>query len=187
MINLTAPLLLSLAFARQIDPGRQGRIVNLLDWRSLRPGPDHLPYTVSKVALAGLTRSLAQAFAPRIQVNGVALGAILSPADSGEWTEAIRDVPARRWADLNEVDDTVLFLLSSQACLLLGSNITPEHNLPRAMELLRHHVEVSRASRVWETPAVGSAGPNFLNAAILVRTRMEPEQRKNIATGMKGM
>lgn len=115
MINLTAPFLLSQAFSRQLQPGRQGRIVNLLDWRSLRPGPDHLPYTISKVALAGLTRSLAQAFAPRTQVNGVALGAILPPADGGDWSEAIRNVPAGRWADLSEVDDTVLFLLSGPA------------------------------------------------------------------------
>lgn len=115
MINLTAPFLLSQAFARQLDPGREGRIINLLDWRSLRPGPDHLPYTISKVALAGLTRSLAQAFATRIQVNGVALGAILPPADGGDWSGAIRDVPAGRWADLREVDDTVLFLLSGPA------------------------------------------------------------------------
>ncbi len=115
MVNLTTPFLLSQSFARQLDPGRQGRIVNLLDWRSLRPGPDHLPYTISKVGLAGLTRSLAQAFAPHIQVNGVALGAILPPADGGDWSEAIRNVPAGRWADLGEVDDTVLFLLSGPA------------------------------------------------------------------------
>lgn len=69
------------------------------------------------------------------------------------------------------------------ACLLLGSNIAPERNLPRALELLRRHVEVSGASQVWETPAVGSAGPNFLNAAVLVRTRLAPEQLKNLVLG----
>jgi len=52
-INLTAPFLLSQAFwkaARQT--GAEGRIVNILDWRALRPGADHLPYTISKAALA---------------------------------------------------------------------------------------------------------------------------------------
>jgi len=115
MINLTAPFLLSRAFARSLLPNRQGRIINLLDWRALRPGADHLPYTISKVALAGLTRSLAQAFAPHIQVNGVALGAILPPADGGDLSAAIRDVPAGRWAELSEVDQTVLFLLTGPA------------------------------------------------------------------------
>jgi len=120
MINLTAPFLLSQAFAHANGNGgdkvaRNGRILNILDWRALRPGSDHLPYTVSKVALAGLTRSLAQAFAPHIQVNGIALGAILPPANGGDAETAVRDVPAGRWADLEEVDQTALFLLSGPA------------------------------------------------------------------------
>lgn len=119
-VNLTAPFLLSQAFARTNGNGggqtaRSGRILNILDWRALRPGPDHLPYTVSKVALAGLTQSLAQAFAPHIQVNGIALGAILPPADGGDAEAAVRDVPAGRWADLEEVGQTALFLLSGPA------------------------------------------------------------------------
>jgi pteridine reductase len=89
-----------------------GRIINMLDWRSQRPGADHLPYTVSKVGLSGLTRSLAQAFAPRITVNGVALGAILPPADGGDLKSAIKNVPAGRWAELEELQQVVLFLLS---------------------------------------------------------------------------
>ena len=70
MVNLTAPFLLSQAFARSVEPGGDGRIVNLIDWHGLRPGPDHLPYTISNSALAALTHSLAIALAPRIIVNG---------------------------------------------------------------------------------------------------------------------
>ena len=36
-INLTAPFLLSQAFAKQIPDNGEGRIVNILDWRALRP------------------------------------------------------------------------------------------------------------------------------------------------------
>ena len=36
-INLTAPFLLCQAFSRQIPPSGEGRIVNILDWRALRP------------------------------------------------------------------------------------------------------------------------------------------------------
>ncbi|MGA2491069.1 MAG: SDR family NAD(P)-dependent oxidoreductase, partial [Anaerolineales bacterium] len=74
MVNLTTPFLLSQAFARSLEPGGYGRIVNMLDWRALRPGPDHLPYTISNSGLAALTHSLAIALAPRITVNGLALG-----------------------------------------------------------------------------------------------------------------
>jgi pteridine reductase len=115
MINLTAPFLLSQAFARTLHPGEKGRIVNLLDWRALRPGPDHLPYTISKSALVALTRSLAVALAPQINVNGLALGAILPPS-GGKLDPNILDiVPAGRWASLDEVDQALVFLLDGPA------------------------------------------------------------------------
>lgn len=114
-INLTAPFLLSQAFARQIPPGDTGKIVNILDWRALRPGADHMPYTISKAGLAALTQSLAVALAPNIQVNGIALGAILPSSDGGEPTNVIRNVPAQRWSTLDEVVDTLLFLLDGPA------------------------------------------------------------------------
>jgi NAD(P)-dependent dehydrogenase (short-subunit alcohol dehydrogenase family) len=63
-----------------MQSGEHGRIVNMNDWRALRPGADHLPYTISKAALSALTRSLAQALAPNITVNELALGAILPPS-----------------------------------------------------------------------------------------------------------
>jgi NAD(P)-dependent dehydrogenase (short-subunit alcohol dehydrogenase family) len=69
---LTAPFLLSQAFAKQVPENEQGRIVNILDWRALRPAADHFPYTISKAALAPLTKSMAVALAPQITVNGLA-------------------------------------------------------------------------------------------------------------------
>jgi NAD(P)-dependent dehydrogenase (short-subunit alcohol dehydrogenase family) len=108
-VNLTAPWLLSQEFARRT---RAGRIVNILDWRALRPGADHLPYTISKAGLAALTRSLAQALAPGITVNGLALGAILPPSDSAAPARLLDSIPAQRWADLDEVGQALLFLLA---------------------------------------------------------------------------
>lgn len=113
-INLTAPFLLSQAFWKAA--GKQpGRIINLLDWRALRPGTDHLPYTISKVGLAGLTRSLAAAMAPNITVNGIALGAILPPSDGRQPSGILDNVPAGRWAELDELAQTLIFLLSGPA------------------------------------------------------------------------
>jgi 2-amino-4-hydroxy-6-hydroxymethyldihydropteridine diphosphokinase len=65
-----------------------------------------------------------------------------------------------------------------QVCLLLGSNIQPEHNLPLAVNQLQKQMTILRISRVWETPSVGSAGPNFLNAAMLAQTSLEQEPLK---------
>lgn len=114
-INLTAPFLLSQAFARTIRPGEKGRIVNILDWRALRPGPDHLPYTISKAGLAALTCSLAISLAPHITVNALALGAILPPSDGSDVDHVLDRVPASRWADLNELGQALLFLLTGPA------------------------------------------------------------------------
>ena len=113
-INLRAPMLLSQAFVRKLGAD-EGRIVNILDWRALRPGADHLPYTISKAGLAALTQSLAIALAPNITVNGMAFGAILPPADGGDTSGILDDVPADRWADLEEVNQTLRFFLEGPA------------------------------------------------------------------------
>lgn len=114
-INLTAPFLLSQAFAASLANNRPGRIVNILDWRAFRPGRDHLPYTISKAALAALTSALALALAPQISVNGLAFGAILPPSDGSDTSKILEDIPAGRWAHLKEVDEALLFLLAGPA------------------------------------------------------------------------
>ena len=113
-INLTAPFLLSQTFAAQLAEDAEGRIVNILDWRALRPGADHFPYTISKAALAALTRSMAAALAPLITVNGLALGAVLPPADGGG-ADVIEKVPAGRWSEADEVQQALVFLLGGPA------------------------------------------------------------------------
>lgn len=111
-INLTAPFLLSQAFANQVPDDASGHIVNILDWRALRPGADHFPYTISKAALAAATKSLAAALAPKITVNGLALGVILPPADRPVSAEILNDVPAGRWAEALDIEKALIFLLT---------------------------------------------------------------------------
>lgn len=79
--NLKAPFFLSkfagLAMRRQ----GAGKIVNIGDWAGIRPYNNYLPYTVSKSGLIGLTRALAKALAPEVQINCVALGPVMPPDD----------------------------------------------------------------------------------------------------------
>jgi len=65
-----------------------------------------------------------------------------------------------------------------QYYLGLGSNIAPEKNLPSSLGLLRQYVHLNAVSSVWETPSIGEAGPNFLNAVVCIRTDLEPEELK---------
>lgn len=111
-INLTAPFLLSKSFLLFLPENRNGRIINILDWRALRPGCDHFPYTISKAALAAMTKSLAVAAAPRVSVNGIALGAILPPEGGFDEEDILDNYPMRRWGSLEEVGNTFLFLAS---------------------------------------------------------------------------
>jgi len=57
-----------------------------------------------------------------------------------------------------------------QVYLSLGSNIRPEMNLPRAIELLYEYGNILKGSSAWESEAVGSEGPNYLNACVLFTT-----------------
>jgi 2-amino-4-hydroxy-6-hydroxymethyldihydropteridine diphosphokinase len=65
-----------------------------------------------------------------------------------------------------------------KVCLLLGSNIEPERNLPQAILELGRRFRLLGVSKVWETPPVGSGGPDFLNAAVLVESDLESEPLK---------
>jgi len=66
-----------------------------------------------------------------------------------------------------------------QAYISLGSNINPRENMMRAMKRLRDLVTVNTFSTIWETEAVGSTGPRFLNAAAWISTPLSAEALKN--------
>lgn len=60
----------------------------------------------------------------------------------------------------------------------LGSNIAPRRNLVEAVRMLEGRLPVEALSSVWETPAVGGHGPDFLNLAARLRTSLSPEALK---------
>lgn len=59
---------------------------------------------------------------------------------------------------------------SHLAYLNLGSNIQPEVNLPRAVKMLSEYGEIQKVSNVWESEAVGTQGPNYLNVCLSIRS-----------------
>jgi 2-amino-4-hydroxy-6-hydroxymethyldihydropteridine diphosphokinase len=65
-----------------------------------------------------------------------------------------------------------------RAYLNLGSNIEPELNLSKAIDLLKEYGEIKAVSHVWESKSVGYDGPNFLNACVLFLTESQPENLK---------
>ena len=80
-VNAYAPVALAMAMSQA---GARGSIVNILDQRVRNPVADQLSYSLSKAALAGMTRTLAVNLAPRLRVNAVAPGLTLPTADYDE-------------------------------------------------------------------------------------------------------
>lgn len=112
-VTVGGPVFLTQAFAAALPDGVEGAVVNVTDWRTERPYPDHFSYTVAKGALDTFTVVAAESLAPRIRVNAVALGAILPPGgeDSAYLKELAREIPLRRVGGTDPVVKAVLFLL----------------------------------------------------------------------------
>ncbi len=73
-----AAVLLTSEFHRQlVAADRSGCVVNLSDQKLWNLNPDYFSYTLSKAALEAATVMMAQAFAPRLRVCGVAPGVTL--------------------------------------------------------------------------------------------------------------
>jgi pteridine reductase len=64
-----------------------------------------------------MTKSLAVTLAQKIIVNGLALGAILPPSDGRVKADIIKNVPAGRWAEEDEIEKALLSLLTCLAYL----------------------------------------------------------------------
>lgn len=116
-VNLRAPAFLARDFAARLPAGRDGCIVNILDQRVLKPTPQFFSYTLTKAALFAATRTLAQALAPRIRVNGVGPGPTLaSPRqDSEAFARQSAAVPLGHGPTPDEIADAVLFLARAKS------------------------------------------------------------------------
>ncbi len=112
-VNLRAPVLLTQAFYRALPETMNGAVVNITDWRTERPYLTHFSYTVSKGALDAFTRAAAIQLAPRVRVNGIALGAMLPPAGASEayWQRVLATVPLERAGGVESAAHTLLYLL----------------------------------------------------------------------------
>lgn len=114
-INLKAPYFLCQMFAKSLQEGHSGHIINLVDWRALRAGIEHLPYRISKAGLVTLTECLALELAPEIQVNAIAPGAILPPPDrdAAYLEKRAAKIPLKRVGSPQDICDALLYLLRS--------------------------------------------------------------------------
>jgi 3-oxoacyl-[acyl-carrier protein] reductase len=92
---------------------RQGSIVNVTSVAGLQGHGSSIPYAASKAAINCLTKSLARAFAPKVRVNAVAPGPVLTRWLAGHMDHVERSMeitPMKRAADPDDIADAVVFL-----------------------------------------------------------------------------
>ena len=109
---------------------RGGVVINIASELAYTGRPHFAPYTAAKGGVISLTRSLALEFAPRIRVNGVAPGPTLTPMLKKEMAvpghdESLDDIPLARYAEPEEIADTILFLASDRARYYCGEILSP--------------------------------------------------------------
>jgi NAD(P)-dependent dehydrogenase (short-subunit alcohol dehydrogenase family) len=115
--NLRAPVFLSQSFAAQVPPDGQANIINIIDQRVWRLTPKFFSYTASKSALWTVTRTLAQALAPRIRVNAIGPGPALPNVrmDEDDFARQSRLTLLKRGTSPEEISAAVKYILSAPA------------------------------------------------------------------------
>ena len=99
----------------RLDVPDGSAIINILDQRVLKPDPRFFSYSLSKSALWHATRTMAQALAPRIRVNGVGPGPTLPSIHQTEeeFAAEAEGTLLQRRGDPEAVADAVLWLIDA--------------------------------------------------------------------------
>ncbi len=115
-VNAWAPFLLTRAFWRRLRGTQErGAVVNLLDTRLVGGDLAHASYHLSKAMLKELTTLTALEFAPELQVNGVAPGAVLPPENEEDaYLEKLTaELPLERRGYPGDIAEATVYLLGT--------------------------------------------------------------------------
>ncbi|PTT96328.1 short chain dehydrogenase, partial [Pseudomonas sp. HMWF031] len=129
-LNLLAPLNLcqqaNQVMQAQVDGGA---IINICSVSATRPSPGTAAYGAAKAGLLNLTTSLAVEWAPKVRVNAVTAGLILTEqaamhyGDDAGLARVAATIPLQRLASPEDIGDTCLYLASALARYVSGADI----------------------------------------------------------------
>ena len=129
-LNLLAPLYVAQqanAVMQTQDTG--GSIVNIGSLSGVRPSPGSSAYGAAKAGLLNLSQSLAMEWAPKVRVNAITGGYILTEqadlfyGDADGVARVAETVPMGRLASPTDIGDACLFLASPLARHVTGANL----------------------------------------------------------------
>ena len=128
-VNMKALFFTCQAFGRElIATGQEGAVVNIASLLSFQGGIRVPAYTASKHGVAGITKILANEWAPHgITVNAIAPGYIATNntealrADAERSKAILERIPAGRWGDPEDIGGTAAYLCSRAARYVTGA------------------------------------------------------------------
>jgi NAD(P)-dependent dehydrogenase (short-subunit alcohol dehydrogenase family) len=114
-VNLKGAFFCAQAAAKLMLKGKHGRIINISSLGGIQAWPGYMHYCSSKAANIMLTRCLAKALAPHIQVNSVAPGTILFPDEerTREVRKMIAAIPLKKAGSAGDIAKMVLYLATN--------------------------------------------------------------------------
>jgi NAD(P)-dependent dehydrogenase (short-subunit alcohol dehydrogenase family) len=106
--------------------------------QSIRGYTNHVAYQAAKGGLLALTRSLAADYAPRIRVNAILPGAVITGLAAGLSESDLERVanmcPLRRNAQPEEIATVALFLASEMSAYMTGAYLVVDGGLTSAIK-----------------------------------------------------
>lgn len=125
--NIASVFHVGQACARHMIGRGAGRIINIASIQTALARPTIAPYTMTKGAVANLTKGMATDWGPKgLRVNAIAPGYFDTPMNAAlvadpEFTGWIaRRTPAGRWGQLPELRGAAIFLASDAASYVNG-------------------------------------------------------------------
>ncbi len=124
-VNLTGVFYVAQAAARYMMEHDGGVILNMASTNGIVGHPYYADYNATKAGVIELTRSMALELAPKVRVNAVAPGYVLTPMQRAEYSDEMleavnRKIPLGRHAQPEEVAALFAFLASDDAAYLNG-------------------------------------------------------------------
>lgn len=126
--NLDGIFFVAQQAARRMLAGDGGVILNMGSTNGLVAYHHYADYNASKAGVIELSRSMALELGPKIRVNAVCPGFIMTPMQAAEYTPEMREtfeakVPLRRLGSPEDVAALFAFLASDEAAFINGQGI----------------------------------------------------------------